>query len=86
MYSFEHFIDDVKHGREIEFRINGVAYSVTNTKTGWQVAENNRLIVNDVADNDLMIEILKKEVVLNGKSMKAVFDDQLYDKKSLYIL
>ena len=86
MYSFEQFIDDVKHGREIEFRINGVDYSITNTKMGWQIAEDNCLIVNGVSDEDLIIQIIKNEVLLDGKSLKKIFDDELYDKESLFIL
>lgn len=86
MYSFEQLIEDVRHGREIEFRINGADYSITNTKMGWQVAENDRLLVSEISNDEALIEILKNEVVLKEKSIKDIFDHGLYDKESLFIL
>ena len=86
MYSFEQLIEDVRHGREIEFRINGADYSITNTEMGWQVAENDRLLVSEISNDEALIEILKNEVVLKEKSIKDIFDHVLYDKESLFIL
>jgi hypothetical protein len=53
---------------------------------GRQISRNDKLLVDKTGDIDKFMDILTNSDIIDGHSMKDVFDAQLYNRGSLYIL
>jgi hypothetical protein len=86
MYDFSQLTKDIYNGREIEFAMDNTDYAITYTMEGRQISRNDKLLVDKTGDIDKFMDILTNSDIIDGHSMKDVFDAQLYNRGSLYIL
>ncbi|MDY3982485.1 MAG: hypothetical protein SOY70_00555 [Veillonellaceae bacterium] len=83
-YKYKDLIEDLRIGHEIEFEYEGDKYAIVNRsiEPAWYISKNNKLYTS-YWDNpvDMVTEIL-----IDGKSLKEIFDNGLLDLKGFYIL
>ncbi len=87
---YEDLAQFLKNGRESEFAYEGKRYSIT-TNGYWQLCRDEdagsvlleRICPYEERD-DLSVRI--GEIILEGMSIRQIFDDLLYDERQLSIL
>lgn len=87
--NYNKLIKYLKNGREIEFTFNELNCSMTNFNNEWYFSingndENKSFVLSDFEDYDTLIESINK-IVIEGKSIKEIFDNRKYDENSLSI-
>ena len=87
--AFNGLADFLRHGREIEFAINGRAYSISNHSGKWHLCDDTDHVLLKTLCSFEEKEILVSEIgayIIDGLTIGQIFDRQLYDKDSLCIL
>jgi len=86
---FEELAHYLRHGREIEFAVNGREYSITNHSGNWYLCDDTDHILLKTLCPFEEKEILVSEIaayIIDGLTIQQIFDGQLYDIDSLCIL
>ncbi|ONI42084.1 hypothetical protein AN639_10750 [Candidatus Epulonipiscium fishelsonii] len=88
MYNFNNLIDDLNHGREIEFKFNNSSYSITNFKGFWYFyCEETHISIrlSPFEDKLNLINAISSPKII-GIDIKDIFNHKRYDSDSLFIL
>jgi len=89
MVVFHDLADYLMHGREIEFVYRGRQYSITNHSGFWYLCDDTDHILLDTVCRFEEKELLVSKIadsVLDGLSIRRIFDGQLYDTQRLSII
>lgn len=86
---FHDIVDDLRHGREIEFSYHGRQYSITNHSGFWHLCDDTDHILLDTVCRFEEKELLVSKIavtVLHDLTIQQIFDKQVYDTDSLAII
>lgn len=82
-YHYELLLKDLSIGREIEFQYKDVLYGICHFAEGWVFVVNNKNM-SDYLENPS--ELMQKVRAHDGKTIKEIFNKQLYANENFYIL
>lgn len=86
---FKELADCLRHGREIEFSYNNRQYSITNHTGFWYLCDDTDHICLDTLCPFEEKELLVSKTaafILAGRTIREIFDQQLYEEQSLAVL
>ena len=87
--SFNDLADCLRHGREIEFSCKGRWYSITNHSGYWYLCNDTDHVLLETLCRFREKEVLVAKVasaVIDGLTLRQIFDGQVYDAEKLHIL
>ena len=86
---FKDVADYLRHGREIEFAYKGKQYSITNHSGFWYLCDDTEHILLDIVcrfeEKDILVSKIAA-IIIEGKTIQQIFDEQVYDEEHLDII
>ena len=86
--TFDIISDSLSHGRELEFGYRGKQYSVTNSGGNWHFccdSDGKTVTLCHIGDFDALVYKAARQHI-DGVTIAEIFDRQLYDAGTVYIL
>ncbi len=87
IYRFEELKFDLRIGREIDFKYNGIQYSITHNPTGyWFFGNDTKKIYEKICEldnKDKLIDYVKGKEI-EEMTIENIFDDGLLDGWSIF--
>ena len=86
--TFDIISDSLSHGRELEFGYRGKLYSVTNSGGNWHFccdSSGTTVTLCHINDFDTLVHKVSRQLI-DGVTIAEIFDRQLYDAGTVYIL
>ncbi len=86
--TFDLISDSLSHGRELEFGYRGKLYSVTNSGGNWHFccdSDGKTVTLCPFDDFDTLVHKVSCQHI-DGVTIAEIFDRQLYDAGTVYIL
>ncbi len=85
-YTFNHLINDLQTGREIEFIYKNISCAITNSEGQWWLTQGeDSESLCTFEDKKQLVRNVENRMVC-GVSVKDIFNEMLYLPESLYIL
>lgn len=86
--TFDLISDSLSHGRELEFGYRGKQYSVTNSGGDWHFccdSDGKAVTLCPFDDFETLVHKVSRQHI-DGVTIAEIFDRQLYDAGTVYIL
>ncbi len=80
MYTYKSLVEDLSMGREVEFEYNNLSYSISTVREGLVFTN----VTNQTYKKYKNYEHLLKDVEIEKKKLKEIFNNDLYKNLSIF--